>query len=138
MEGAMGSLSTVQYSTVQYSTVQYSALTLNSRHAARTVLYCTVLYWGVTAAALHIHKLYGFRQVFIVYMQFLQILDFFYKIGLNRLYKALNLIKMLKTNPLTTYLNEGLISQKRFFDIRKYFAYKPYFNHVTRYFRCIF
>ena len=69
---------------------------------------------------------------------FFIILDFFYKIGLNRLYKGLNWSKLYKKNPSTTYLDEGLISQNRFFDIKKYFAYKPYFNHITRYFRCNF
>ena len=41
------------------------------------------------------------------------LLESFYKIGLNRLYKGLNLIKLYKKNPSTTYLNEGLISQNR-------------------------
>ena len=34
--------------------------------------------------------------------------------------------------------NIQLQSQNRFFDIKKYFAYKPYFNHIIQYFRCKF
>ena len=73
----------------------------------------------------------GFYIIFIIF-------GFFHKIGLNRLYKALNLIKLYKKIPLQHILTRGSYLESYFLDIKKYFAYKPYFNHITRYFRCNF
>ena len=45
------------------------------------------------------------------------------------------MIKWRKKSPSTTYLDEGLIAWiiKRY--IKRYFAYKSQFNHITQYFR---